>query len=397
MLALELLLAALVLAGHVGLWAGLFNRAHATALPEWVVKLLSLTFHTLLVSIAAGLVLWWLEARVWGIGVSLRPPASSLAPLVWMYSALCLAIAAGPLARWAYHRMFDRQSAVLRSNHTSVVDLSTIDGACPISGAFTALLRRVPGNEFLRLHVQEKELTLPRLPAALDGLSIAHVSDLHFCGRLTRPFFSEVARQVNAMDADLIALTGDYFDSRECLDWIGDTLGQLRAPYGVYFVLGNHDRYIGDLGGTRLRLTSAGMVDLGGRWLTIDIADQSLLLAGNELPWHGPAAPMETAPSRDHDAGPVRILLSHTPDQVEWARRWDFDLMLAGHTHGGQVRLPFLGPLFVPSRIDIRYSAGVFHLPPLVLHVTRGVSGKTPLRVNCPPEIAKLTLRCVDV
>jgi predicted MPP superfamily phosphohydrolase len=128
--------------------------------------------------------------------------------------------------------------------------------------------------------------------------------------------------------------------------------------------------------------------------MTLEIAGEALLLAGNELPWHRPAAAMETAPPRGQDNSPVRVLLSHTPDQLEWARRWDFDLMLAGHTHGGQVRLPLIGPLFVPSRIEVRYSAGVFHEPPLVLHVTRGVSGKTPLRINCPPEIDKLTLRC---
>ena len=393
-MALELLLAALVLAGHIGLWAGLFNRAHATALPEWVVTLLSLTFHALLVLIAGGLVLWWLEAKIWGIGVTLQPTASSLAPLVWSYSAVCLAIAVGPLSRWAYHRLFDRPAAVLQSNHTSVVDLSTIEGVCPIAGPMAIFLRRVPGNDFLRLRIQEKELVVPRLPAFLDGMSIAHVSDLHFCGRMTRPFFTKVMRQVNALNADLIALTGDFFDRRECLDWIGDTLGRLRAPYGVYFVLGNHDRYIGDVAGTRLRLTSAGLIDLGGRWMTIHIAGHPVVLAGNELPWHCPAAPMETAPPRDGDDAPVRILLSHTPDQMEWARRWDFDLMLAGHTHGGQVRLPLVGPLFVPSRIEVRYSAGVFHVPPMVMHVTRGVSGKTPLRINCPPEIAKLTLRC---
>ena len=261
--------------------------------PEWVVKLLSLTFHTLLVSIAAGLVLWWIEARVWGVNATLQPPVSNLKPLVWSYSALCLAIAAGPLARWACHRLFDRPAAVLQSNHTNIVDLSTVGNACPIQGPITTLLRRVPGNDFLRLHVQHKELALPRLPAALDGISIAHVSDLHFCGRLSRPFFSEVIRHVNALDADLIALTGDFFDRRECLDWIGDTLGRLRARHGAYFVLGNHDRYIGDVAGTRLRLTSAGLIDLGGRWLTIEIDGQSILLAGNELPWHRPAAPME--------------------------------------------------------------------------------------------------------
>jgi len=87
------------------------------------------------------------------------------------------------------------------------------------------------------------------------------------------------------------------------------------------------------------------------------------------------------------------LLLSHAPDQLTWARRFDFDLMLAGHTHGGQIRLPLLGPIVSPSRLGTQYASGTFEREPTVLHVSRGTSSFMPLRWNCPPELAVLELR----
>jgi len=90
----------------------------------------------------------------------------------------------------------------------------------------------------------------------------------------------------------------------------------------------------------------------------------------------------------------VRILLSHSPDQIQWARAREFDVMLAGHTHGGQIQLPALGPLIGQSRYGVRYCCGVFYVPPTLLHVSRGLSGVQNLRINCRPELTKLVLKC---
>ena len=95
------------------------------------------------------------------------------------------------------------------------------------------------------------------------------------------------------------------------------------------------------------------------------------------------------------DGGPLRIALAHSPDQLAWAQAGQFDLMLAGHTHGGQIRLPWIGPIFTPSRMGVLHSSGLFNAPPTVLHVTRGVSGLLPLRLNCPPEMAHLRLHAI--
>jgi predicted MPP superfamily phosphohydrolase len=118
-----------------------------------------------------------------------------------------------------------------------------------------------------------------------------------------------------------------------------------------------------------------------------------LILAGNELPWFGPAADIGEVSASETSGQPLRILLAHSPDQFGWAQRHGVHLMLAGHNHGGQVRLPLLGAILAPSRHGVRYAAGAYRTGDTVLHVSRGTSSLTPIRVNCPPEIAILVLR----
>ena len=92
-------------------------------------------------------------------------------------------------------------------------------------------------------------------------------------------------------------------------------------------------------------------------------------------------------------AGAFRLLLSHTPDNVSWARHAQVDLMLSGHNHGGQVVLPLFGPVYSPSVYGCKYAAGTYWQPPTLLHVSRGISGRHPLRWRCRPELTRLTLR----
>jgi predicted MPP superfamily phosphohydrolase len=102
---------------------------------------------------------------------------------------------------------------------------------------------------------------------------------------------------------------------------------------------------------------------------------------------------MSQAPLRPGDRPHLRLLLSHSPDQYAWARTYGFDLMLAGHNHGGQIVFPLLGPMAVPSRYGVKYACGVFYEAPTLLHVSRGISSELPLRLRCPPELALLELR----
>jgi predicted MPP superfamily phosphohydrolase len=252
-------------------------------------------------------------------------------------------------------------------------------------------LLRVPLNEALELQTTEKQIVLPRLPPELAGFSIVHLSDLHLSGNIPRRFFEEVVEQANDCRPDLVAITGDILDHARCLSWVESTLGRLRAPYGVYYVLGNHDRraYAEAL---RRALDAAGWIGLGGRCLRLRIDRAGVILAGSEWPWFGPRPNMPAAV--DDESGPraLRILVAHTPDELAWARRNDFDLVLAGHTHGGQIRLPWVGPVVAPSRHGVRYAAGEFYEPPTAMHVSRGLSGDTAFRFLCPPDLTRIVL-----
>jgi predicted MPP superfamily phosphohydrolase len=128
---------------------------------------------------------------------------------------------------------------------------------------------------------------------------------------------------------------------------------------------------------------------LGGTWREQTIRGGRILLAGDELPWFGVAPALHDAPPPG-DA--FRILVTHTPDRFAWARRNHFRLVLAGHNHGGQVRLPVLGPIVAPSRHGVRYAGGLYQEGGATLHVSRGVSAVHLLRFNCLPELTKLVL-----
>jgi hypothetical protein len=374
---------ALAAMGNLALWVGFVNRVHGTAIPRWAVHALTLLAAIDLV-VAPLTVLafgWLLGWRIVG--------RESWAGVPWslmFYAALCAAVAPLVVIAWIAHRWRDRASGVLLDERSQRHDLR----AEAIEGVESPLMRRLlrcPLNEASQLTVTHKTLYLPRPPAQLDQLTIAHLSDLHYTGRVGKNFFAAVVDRVNELDADIIALTGDIVDRARYLAWMPDTIERLRARHGVYFVLGNHDLYVPT---ARLRgmLTAAGMIDLGARPAVVEVRGQSIALAGNEMPWTTPAPDVALLPA---DAG-LRIALSHAPDQIGWGRRHQFDLLLAGHNHGGQVRLPLLGAVACPSRYGARYASGVFYARPTVMHVSRGVSGEIPLRWNCPPEITLLTL-----
>ena len=126
----------------------------------------------------------------------------------------------------------------------------------------------------------------------------------------------------------------------------------------------------------------------GAGWEVLDVRGTPLAVIGHEGPWF--AAPTDLAGCPD-DA--FRLCLSHTPDNIAWARRLGIDLVLAGHVHGGQIRLPLLGSVFVPSRYSRQYDCGTFYRPPTVMHVSRGLAGQHPLRFFCHPEVTRITLR----
>jgi uncharacterized protein len=305
----------------------------------------------------------------------------------WLtYAVICCPAAALAIPYWLIPKLRQRTPAALVANETTLVDVEQRVGFRPLHGWRTTWLGHVPGNQILQIAVQRKRLALPDLPKELAGLKIAHLSDLHMTGQLGREFYDCVVDLTNDWKPDLIAITGDILEKEQCLPWISPTLGRLRAPDGKFFVVGNHEMRLRDVGELRLLLTEAGYMDLGSRSEVQSIRGCEVLLAGIELPWFG-HEPRNLATS-----AALRILLSHSPDQLAWARSREFDLMLAGHTHGGQIRLPLVGALIAPSWHGSYYAGGTYHEPPTLLHVSRGLAGIHPIRLNCPPELALLTL-----
>ena len=400
-------LAALALAGHFFFWIGAVNRVHAIAKRRSVLDAFDAFWYCVLFGMPALLAWHYVfpdslvratDAGPWRF-LSTLPPAPNpppAGPIDWalyLYACGCLASAAVAIPCWARQRLFRRMSPALLDRRTTRIDLTEAAGRLSTGNWAIRLMASLPGNQVCSLDVEEKTVRVPRLDRRLDGLKIVHISDLHLSDRLGPAFYDRVVDEVNRADADLVAVTGDILERPDCLAWAPDVLGRIAGRCGTYFVLGNHDHRAGPIPQVRATLTGAGLVDLGGAHLKLSVRDCPVLLVGNEWPWGSPRPAVPVAESANTTPRPLRVLLAHTPDEIGWARSHGFDLMLAGHTHGGQIRPPLLGPTICPSRFGVRYISGVFFEPPTLLHVTRGVSGTRPLRFNCPPEVSVLTLR----
>jgi predicted MPP superfamily phosphohydrolase len=386
-LLVEFALVLLALFGHGAIWLGVNNRLHATAIKRPVLKKLSALVH--FVTLAVPLVfLWWLVREA---ATGMWPYAIERNPTVLFYVLLCIGMAIVHLPRWLFIRFGPLRTARSQGRRIAVVDMAERLGRYPTRGFHFAVGRYAPRNEVMRVEFTEKEVPLPNLPTKLDGLRLVHLSDLHLSGRVDPDFFREVVREINALDPDFVMLTGDVCDKLECVPWIEELLSPLRARYGKFFILGNHDDRLSDILDLRHQAVRGGFVDLGGRLSMCEVHGEQILLAGNELPWFGPA------PEPVPQSATIKILLSHSPDQVGWAQKRGFDLMLSGHTHGGQICFPWIGPVVCPSWYGVRYASGLFIEPRLVTHVSRGVSGLFPIRWNCLPEVSLLILRKIPL
>jgi predicted MPP superfamily phosphohydrolase len=386
--AVVLLLVAAV--GHAAIWVAAINRTHATGWPHSIVRRIDKALFLFLLVPPPTVACWlfWIDPRSlmpWR-ALAASPPQTPAIALFSAYIALCWFVAGAVLLQRLQRILLQDASAVLRFHRSRSLATSNVLH-CPDHPHHAIV--HLPGNESLDLDLTERGLDVPHLPPALEGLSIVHLSDFHFTGKIGKPFFEEVVRTSNSLEPEIVALTGDLIDKPPYIDWIPDTLGRLKARYGVYFIFGNHDLRV-DWRRMRQVMEDHGLTYMGGCWRVIKVRGGPVLLAGNELPWFKPAADLSTCPSRSEV--PFRLLLAHSPDQLAWARRGGGDLLLAGHTHGGQIRLPLIGPVFAPCRGGVQYASGLFHAPPTILNVSRGLSAQLPLRMNCAPEIIHLTL-----
>lgn len=381
------LLAAVVVVGHFALHLTLYNRLNSTGLPRRRIKTLEIVLVATCALIPV-VILWLYHDVLTALWHGSLLPADLPWPLA-LYSLACIATVFIYGPAWLLSRPFLHRDAipVQRSVARVRVDRSV---AGPLARTRKCRWHLcIPGNQIFDLAVEYKELPVVGLPPQLEGFRIAHVSDIHLTGHVAPNFVRYAIDTALRWQPDLFALTGDIVDKQRCVDWLVELFGNVEARYGCHFVLGNHDLRVSDPGQVRANMMAAGWNNLGGRELTINVDDLRVRLIGNEAPWF-PPAPLAEGEGTDDE---FRLLLSHSPDQLQWARRRDVRLMLAGHTHGGQGRLPWIGPVLSPSRYGSRYASGSFYVAPTTMHVSRGLSGVHLLRINCPPELALLTLR----
>lgn len=371
---LTFLLIAAGLAGHVILWTAIVNRVHGLAILRWMIDALTLTSGVALVIIPLA-ILWTAIRNHWVLG----------GPSVAYFGACSLLFGWSVLDHW-WVRSADRSESAQLGNHTSVLDLRQSHGNDLLAPGIVRFLGSLPGNEVLRIHVHEKQLAIPNLPQALDGLRIAHLSDLHVSGRIGPEYYAAVVERVNQWHPDIIAITGDIVENEPSIELTARVLSELKAEHGVFFVLGNHDKKT-DHERIRKSMVSAGLVDMGGVSQEVPFRGEKILIAGNELPWF----PIKQ--ENPAERATFRLLLAHGPDQFKWAKERGFHLMLAGHNHGGQICFPVVGAVVAPSITGTRFAGGLFRQGNTLLHVSRGTGSLSPIRWNCPPEIALLTLR----
>lgn len=234
-------------------------------------------------------------------------------------------------------------------------------------------------------------IPVQNLPAAFQGLRIAQVSDVH-CGRLMpRWFVNYLLERVNRAGADVIVCTGDYIYGRGAaqIEVVWPMLCELRAPLGVYSVLGNHDHW-GSTERSLYWLERSGQ-NLRGKALALEKDGERLWLAGIGDFWEDPF-PVDSVLSQIPERE-CRIVLAHNPDSADTPFSGRIDLMLSGHTHGGQVRIPFGGAPVLPVK-NKAYSSGLkMSTKQQRVFISRGIGWAIyPVRFNCYPEIPILEL-----
>lgn len=250
--------------------------------------------------------------------------------------------------------------------------------------------------------LERVEIRLSGLPDAFHGLTIAQLSDFHY-----DPYFSirpiKAAIQiVNDLEPDLVVLTGDFVtmplraswrhhnrQAREAADPCSELLRVLQAPLGVFAILGNHDAAFGPEGVSD-SLRAHGLGVLRNQSVPLERGGRRLWLAGLDDVLGHKANLDETL--RPIPNGETTVLLCHEPDFADIAAKRDIRLQISGHSHGGQVRLPLVGALYLPP-LGEKYPWGLRSVRSMQLYTNCGIGTvNLPIRLNCPPEVTLFTL-----
>jgi predicted MPP superfamily phosphohydrolase len=376
---MDILLLALYVVAQVRAAALLMNT-RVICIPDSQLKTVLIGAHAVL-SIA-----WmaWSASVLWAAGpvstLLLEPPRTlgRVALCGWLEASLLFLVVGTVRALWL--RVATRASDQ-PAPRRSVVPLPTRPLPRPL-----AWLARLDDRG--RLEITEHEWRLPRLPRPFDGCRVVHISDLHY-SPATAHSLDRVLDEIERLPPDLIVFTGDLVSHPRDLPGLAQPLSRLRAPLGVYAVSGNHDWWT-DLAPIARTLHEAGIRLQRNEHAALRRDDSAIYIAGVDDLWsptHDPARALHGIPQ-----GAFTILLAHNPDEVYQVPPGSVDLLLAGHTHGGQATLPVIGPVVVPC-FSAHFAQGLPRARGALLYVNRGLGGDEPPRFRCKPELTRIILR----
>ncbi|HEY53267.1 MAG TPA: twin-arginine translocation signal domain-containing protein [Caldilineae bacterium] len=246
-------------------------------------------------------------------------------------------------------------------------------------------------NESGEISVERILIPIRRLPPALEGFTIAQLSDIHLLPYTRPAFVAKAVAVANSLNPDLTVLTGDYvWRESEAMFELAPLIAALNARYGVYGILGNHDYWL-DVDLVKAGFREARIPLLINEHIPITLGGSTLVLAGLDDGWAGRPDLDTTLAGAPADA-PV-VLLLHEPDLADvYGPDGRSVLQLAGHSHGGQVRLPGSGALVLPY-LGQKYDFGLYRVNDMWLYTNRGLGNiSVPLRLNCTPEVTLFTL-----
>jgi uncharacterized protein len=366
---IPLLLFAIAGAGRVSLYFVnhlVFGRKNEWSLVKWLVVLLAILF--VLLPVAAVIVLRSLDEQAWSL-MSIVSAA--------FVAALAISGVWWIVHRIAVNRFRDRQPGGTRS--------SSVIHEMRTAHIRNDWLRRLGlHNDVYDLEMSRHDIAIRDLDPRLEQLTVGFLSDTHVAPFLRKDFFVRAAEELMARAPEVILLGGDYVTWRRHIPLLSSRLlDHLSAPLGIYAVLGNHDYWSGADEITRLLESHGVAVARNGR-RTLERNGASIdLVMVDELYRGEPQLGLLDVP-RKH----LTILLTHHPDLIANVGDRRIDLMLAGHTHGGQIRLPLMGSIVVPSKFETKFDEGFFRVANTLLYVGRGLGSVPPVRILCKPEVA---------
>ena len=270
-------------------------------------------------------------------------------------------------------------------NRRQFLRLSLYGGVASLVASYSVFIERN------LVQINRYKVPIDDLPDNFHGFKLVQLTDLHLGFMVSESFIEGVVQKAKALNPDVIVCTGDYVHAKNTkaeINKVWPILSKLEAKYGVFSVLGNHDHWA-DSESSLNWLERSGQ-NIRHQCKAIYKGKDRIIIGGSGDYWEDELNIDKAFSSSDE--GDCRILLAHNPDSVDTKYKTPLSLVLSGHTHGGQVVIPFYGPLVLPVQ-NKRYSSGLIETQNTKLFISRGIGWAIyPVRFNCYPEIAVLEL-----